>query len=111
MRATAKLEMRCRDENAKVLQRSADAFLDRDKPWKYDPLVCDRHELKNDAGAKLVGLQAEIVAAHDATFDPRPWFYASLYLSAASAVPWVWYFLLRRVAEVKAAVSGNPPEK
>jgi len=25
------------------------------------------------------------------------------------ALPWAWYFLLRRIAELRAAFSGNPP--
>jgi hypothetical protein len=30
-------------------------------------------------------------------------------IAVLGALPWVWYFLLRRVAELRAAAGGNPP--
>jgi hypothetical protein len=55
--------------------------------------------------------QKNIVAAKKAVFNATPWLTGSLLLAAASAVPWLWYFLLRRLAEVRAALGGNPPDK
>jgi hypothetical protein len=34
------------------------------------------------------------------------WFFA-----VASTLPWLWYFLLRRLSEVISAVRGKPPER
>jgi hypothetical protein len=36
---------------------------------------------------------------------------AAATIAIVSGLPWAWYFLLRRVAELGAAFSGNPPGK
>ena len=30
-------------------------------------------------------------------------------IAVLSALPWLWYFLLRRIAELRAAIGGKPP--
>jgi uncharacterized membrane protein len=32
-------------------------------------------------------------------------------IAVLGALPWAWYFLLRRIAELRAAIGGNPPAK
>ena len=40
----------------------------------------------------------------------KPWpLSAALLVLGFSAMPWLWYFLLRRIAELRAAISGKPP--
>jgi hypothetical protein len=34
---------------------------------------------------------------------------AAIVVLAVLATPWLWYFLLRRIAELRAAILGNPP--
>jgi len=46
-------------------------------------------------------------AYHDAGF----WYFlAAPAIALAGVLPWAWYFLLRRVAELRASVAGKPPE-
>lgn len=39
----------------------------------------------------------------------RGWFVAAI-VAILGALPWAWYFLLRRIAELRAAIGGNPPK-
>jgi hypothetical protein len=32
-------------------------------------------------------------------------------IAILGALPWAWYFLLRRIAELRAAISGHPPSE
>jgi hypothetical protein len=95
-------------------------------PWKPPPgdMVCDPQDLVNvipaipalQPGATLdkpdigYGYQLEVAAAQRGLFDPIDWFIGAAILAIASAVPWFWYFMLRRLAEVRAAIGGNPPD-
>lgn len=72
-----------------------------------DAMVCLPSDLQSLPG--LTGLQAEIVAANAASFNSEPWIYRACLLFAISAIPWTWYFLLRRIAELRSAISGKPP--
>jgi hypothetical protein len=78
--------------------------------WAHAPLVCDADNLGN-SGA-LVGIQAKIVdvdrAVRNSTDWPLP---VALALFGLSATPWLWYALLRRIGELRAAIGGNPPER
>lgn len=76
-------------------------------PWETDPLVCDPDELSTDT---LTGVQAKIVSAHQATRASQSWpIPAALILLGIGTVPWLWYFLLRRIAELRSAIGGKPP--
>jgi hypothetical protein len=70
-------------------------------------MICAPSELAS--GPALKGVQAEVAAANAATFDSVRWIAGAFVLFAISALPWVWYFLLRRIAEVRAAIAGSPP--
>lgn len=79
--------------------------------WEKDPLVCDTASLaQNASSGALVGIQAHIVAAHVDTEASRgrtiP---AALVVLCIGAMPWLWYALLRRVSELRGALSGKPP--
>lgn len=78
--------------------------------YVLDPFVCDPDKLIV-LGANE-GLQGQIVDAHYASLaaDEAPWFWAGVVL-ALSAIPWVWYFLLRRIGEIRSALAGNPPDR
>lgn len=79
--------------------------------WENDPLVCNAAELvRGDGTATFVGLQADIVNAYRTAQSSYAWpKLVALALVCLGAVPWVWYFLLRRLAEVRRALSGQPP--
>lgn len=64
-----------------------------------------------DDTGNLIDIQAKIVdvdrAVRNSKSSPAP---VALALFGLSAMPWLWYALLRRIAELRAAVGGNPPE-
>jgi hypothetical protein len=73
-------------------------------------LVCDGAELQSAGPAYLASYQSELLAAHEATTSSKPWpNLIALVLLAIGATPWLWYFLLRRIAELRSAISGKPP--
>ena len=42
-----------------------------------------------------------------------PWFWLGHFawvIGTLGVLPWAWYFLLRRIAELRAAIGGKPPE-
>jgi hypothetical protein len=60
----------------------------------------------------LVGIHAEIAKAHSAAkaAEAQTWpGVAALVLLCIGAAPGAWYFLLRRIAELRSAISGKPP--
>lgn len=78
--------------------------------YVIDPLVCDPDKLV--VLGVNEGLQGRIVDAHFASLaaDEAPWFWAGV-VAALSAIPWAWYFLLRRLGEIRSALAGNPPNR
>jgi hypothetical protein len=81
--------------------------------WRRAPLICDANKLTSilDNNGKLVGIQAKIVEADSVARNSRSWpLSVALTLFVLSAMPWLWYALLRRIGELRAAIGGNPPE-
>jgi hypothetical protein len=80
-------------------------------PWvkyKNDPLVCAPFELYSLTEA--TGIQKEIrdsyfdsLGAHEITAP------AAMALGVLSVIPWLWYFLLRRIVELRNAIGGKAP--
>jgi hypothetical protein len=80
--------------------------------WGHDQLVCDPAILSSVSGS-LVGIQKKISEAQvqidlERQYHPMelPYF-ISIGILLASAVPWAWYFLLRRIRELSDAVRGR----
>jgi len=91
----------CKAEDAKA-KAAADPYA------KMGTLVCDPDDL--ESLEQTAGIQAEMVEAHRAAKASRlAMLVPALVLLCIGAVPWLWYFLLRRVAELRSAVSGKPP--
>jgi hypothetical protein len=64
----------------------------------------------SDAAFAPVGIQADILNAHKAVAASKTWpTPAALVLLGIGATPWLWYFLLRRIAELRSAIGGKPP--
>lgn len=72
---------------------------------------CNPSVLRDSSESKLTTQQREILLSDAATFSPAPWFLGAVGLLVLSALPWLWYSFLRRIAELKSAVGGNPPER
>lgn len=84
--------------------------LDLPASWNLDPLVCDANVLSG--AGESTGIQLAIVQADEAAkTSGETARVAALAVVLVSLLPWLWYFLLRRVAEVRLAVSGKPPER
>jgi hypothetical protein len=77
--------------------------------WAAAPLVCDPETLGDLDGS--VGIQAEIKSAVTAVRESKNWGIPSvaLFVLGIGAIPWFWYFLLRRLSEIRAALAGNAP--
>ncbi len=70
-------------------------------------LLCDAESLVNSSGTSK-GVQAQIVQAQHDVWSSKEWPYVLAFLVfLLSAVPWVWYFLLRRIRELKDAIVGK----
>jgi hypothetical protein len=103
----AKLQAACEAQLAKA---KADQPKDDDSPLDGlpDP-PCDAHSLLAD-NIGWNGLRGEILDAHAAAAASRSWSkLAAPTIAVLGALPWTWYFLLRRVAELRAAIGGQPP--
>jgi hypothetical protein len=73
-------------------------------------LLCDAKDLvrlETDSNPST-GVQAQIVSAQRADQDSRGWPYAlAAVIIFLSALPWTWYFLLRRIRELRDAILGK----
>lgn len=73
-------------------------------------LLCDANELARlETDSKPTpGVQGQVISAYKAAQESRDW---PLFLAAAialiSAMPWGWYFFLRRVSELRDAIVGK----
>ena len=90
------LEQQCRQENVAIERAPGDDF----------ELTCSRHELWNLKGG---GVQGQIAKAnHD-----QAWWRSVLPLGfvvpVVMGIPWAWYFLLRRIRELRDVLAGNHP--
>ena len=95
------LEARCGEDGKKDQQTTGTAF---------EP-TCDGDELSRLAWKQtgpFVGIQADILAAHDNVRNSpaKPGLLAIGFL-IVSVIPWAWYFLLRRIRELRDAVVGK----
>lgn len=103
--AFARLDCTDRDKKS----TSADCFLGPPKSPE-NVLTCDSATLTVEDADKLEPVQAQILAA-EAKSKPYRWpVRAALIVALLSALPWLWYFLLRRIAELRGAFTGKPPD-
>ena len=83
------------------------ASVPKDKDgWESAPLVCNPEDLS--IFESQVGIQAKIV---DTQRHGEKWFEQAMLVAIGvailSGIPWAWYFLLRRVRELRDAISGK----
>jgi hypothetical protein len=100
---TARLQTQCQAENAK--RQKAHPSEDG---WELVPMICDPRQLTD---VTVPGVQRDIANAYREAWTPVPEWPkpVALVLVAFGLAPWAWYFLLRRIAELRAAIGGNPP--
>jgi hypothetical protein len=68
--------------------------------------VCDAKLLVGNEEHK--GIQAQIVQAQNDVMSSKEWPYSiALLVLLFSAIPWGWYFLLRRVQEIRNVIVGK----
>jgi hypothetical protein len=75
-----------------------------------DPkVVCEIDTLMDLATEhRLGGIQAELVAMKNTVIASKAWpLLTAVAIALVSTVPWMWYFFLRRVRELRDALTGN----
>jgi hypothetical protein len=103
---TARLQTQCEAENAKrIAEQKAHPSEDG---WEYVGMACDPRQLTD---VTVPGVQRDIADAYRQAWTPRPEWPkpVALALIVLGLAPWAWYFLLRRIAELRSAIGGNPP--
>lgn len=97
---THRLESRIHD-----LESACISIPEAKKEIDFRP-ICDAASLASLNN--LTGVQAEIVATQRAISDSSGWPYilAGL-IFVLTGLPWAWYFLLRRIRELRDAILGR----
>lgn len=76
-------------------------------PWDKDPLICTPAELRTVAWS-LVGVQAQIADAQRKRDRFAEWLpVVAIAVGVIGALPFLWYFLLRRIRELREAIIGR----
>ena len=72
-------------------------------------LICDPMELYlSESQNPHVGIQAKLVAAKGEVLETGEWFIPiAIAVLVISALPWSWYFLLRRIRELRETILGK----
>jgi hypothetical protein len=74
-------------------------------------LVCDPFDLASSKDSDPPGVQGELARAQRQQTRWQEWqtwlIPAGLIILVVSGLPWSWYFLLRRIRELSAAISGK----
>lgn len=76
-----------------------------DFPRSWEP-ICDPMELGR-GGQSLVGVQQELANAQRALWLSERLTPIAVGIGGVLALPWAWYFVLRRVRELRDAVVGK----
>jgi hypothetical protein len=98
----ADLAAECKEAHKREVKTKAE-------PWKGDPLVCSPTELRmSSRSSPNVGIQAAIVSSQKESEDRLKYglVIASLVVLVAG-IPYAWYFLLRRIRELRDAIVGK----
>lgn len=81
-----------------------------DVVWDYES--CEIQKLITVDKGQSYGVHAEILNTHRKAEASKRWpVIGALIVAGLGAIPWFWYFLLRRIAELRLAISGRPPDR
>lgn len=104
------LVKKCKAEGAQA-SKSRGLLTDEEKakaPWLDSPLVCDPDALSKLRAGDEVGIQKQIIESQSASGhmlnDAKV---IALFIFLLFSSPYAWYFLLRRIREVRDAVTGK----
>lgn len=90
------------------LRCTNEAAIERAKSELDFQMLCDPLELF-PLDERVIGVQKELVEAVKArdVSNTHHWYSAAIFFALALAIPYLWYFLLRRLREVRDAVTGR----
>ena len=78
------------------------------RPDSFEGISPNSKFIQLDRSSPNVGVQAEIVTTQRAIWRWERWPYAAATLVALlSGLPWAWYFLLRRIRELRDVIAGK----
>ena len=80
------------------------------EPWMSDRLLCDESDFYLPVTHKWVGTQkaiADTIASRSASAAPGILYGIAVLVAFLALIPWTWYFLLRRLREVRDALTGR----
>jgi len=71
--------------------------------------LCDPVELSHsNSGSEPSGVQGQLVKTHHELLGSEQWpILLGATITLLLAVPWIWYFLLRRIKEIREAITGK----
>jgi hypothetical protein len=77
-------------------------------PWSSAPLVCEPSELSRLTSGDGVAIQKQIVDAYSTVGDAyHTSVIAAILLFLRCSIPFAWYFFLRRIRELFAAIRND----
>ena len=103
---THRLESKVRDLEALCVEEGK--LGPQEKGWKAACDAEDLAEIERQTGPILKGIAGRVLAARrEALASKGQLFPAAAGVLVFSGVPWVWYFLLRRIRELRDSISGK----
>jgi hypothetical protein len=102
------LVAKCEAESTQQAKRAQLDSVQPKPPWEIDDVVCNPDALRRLGVKELQGVQRELVLAEQDLGGPFET--ASVIAGLVmflTAIPYSWYFFLRRIREVANAVTGK----
>lgn len=103
---TVRLESKVREIEDKCIEESKRELA----KFPGFTLLCDAKELvrlESDSNPSP-GIQGQVISAYRVAQESRDWPYLLAFLVIfTTAIPWAWYFFLRRVGELHDAIVGK----
>ena len=102
--ALAEVVAKCRSESADGLAKANKATPE----WMQSELVCDGKALNflDNPSNPNVGIQKVVRGAYlDVKYDRYHFGWVLYFLASLTVVPWIWYWFLRRLREIRQALT------
>jgi hypothetical protein len=95
----------CQEESAANIAK-ATASKEPIPAWASDELVCGAKDLEDLKDLRGVQLQVSR-AKQDVQYEAHHWGNVLYFLGGLTPLPWLWYWFLRRLREVKQALTDK----